>query len=178
VGREVIELLRDPTLRAMKAEFLGRVPGAMIRWFRPDVQFWVHLSYLRSTMPGVALVDCGTGSADLPREATAKGFAMIGVDLQRRSGENPILIADSIDFPFSPTVWPIICRPCHDGFAELTFENAFKAGAGGIYVGLTKNVENDLGDQRRRFKCMLGTVGEEGERLWFAKPRAKRGRAK
>jgi hypothetical protein len=168
-------LRNDPLLRQMKNDMVRRIGGGAVRWFTPDAQFWSNLAALavRNGRP-ITFIDCGTGMGHLPYEAQEKGFSMIGIDIGRRDSGHPVAITDAIDFPFSPVVWPIICRPCHDGFAEVTFENARKAGAGCIYVGLKKNVVSDLGGQRRHFREMFSTVGAEGERMWFAAPRERR----
>jgi hypothetical protein len=136
------------------------------RFFRPLPRFWEALD---EVVPrDVQLVDAGCGRGDLLREAAQVGRALLGIDVSSREGQDPrVLPLDAIRFKWNKRIWPMMCRPSHDGWAHLTMQAARKAGAGVLYVGLPKNYEVDLGSVR---STSHGIVGKEGERLYLLEP--------
>ncbi len=136
------------------------------RFFTPLPRFW---DVLNDVVPHeVQLVDAGCGQGDLLREADQVGRTLIGIDVTPRDDQDPrVLLLDAIRFRWNKRIWPMMCRPSHDGWAYLTMRAARKAGAGVLYVGLPKNYAVDLGSVR---STSHGIVGEEGERLYLLEP--------
>lgn len=117
-------------------------------------------------------VEAGCGNGHTTREARDRGLGMVGVDICEREGQLPeVVIADAILMPYLPTIWPLICRPNHDGWPEDVIEAAFKRGsAGAVYVGFEKNLETDLGEYADRHSQAWEEVGMEGESMWLLRP--------
>ena len=141
------------------------------RFFTPTPDFWALLDQVAP--PGIQVVDSGCGMGDLIGEAEQHGRHLLGIDVGYRQGQDRrVKRENAIYYPWSPEVWPMMCRPSHDGWAYYTMQNARKRGATVLYVGLPKNYDRDFG--RVRSTC-LGVVGEEGERLYVMQPYKPRG---
>jgi hypothetical protein len=111
-------------------------------------------------------VDCGAGNGQLVDEAVKLGYQMIGLDIAYREDQSSrVQLVDCTTFPFSPGLWPIICRPSHDGFCLETVQHALSRGAGVIYVGLPSNTEQDLQETVQHVKEEYTEVGFDGEVL-------------
>lgn len=136
------------------------------RFFTPLPCFW---DVLDTVVPGeVQLVDAGCGKGDLLQEASQVGRSLIGIDVALRDGQDPrVLQKNAIRFGWNERMWPMMCRPSHDGWAYLTMQAARRCGACVLYVGLPKNYKVDLGSAR---STCYGVVGEEGERLYLLRP--------
>lgn len=140
------------------------------RFFTPLPCFWEKLDVL--VPADVQLVDSGCGMGDLLREAETVGRTLIGIDVGYRTGQDArIQRKDAIAYAWSKSVWPMMCRPSHDGWAYYTMQNARKRGAAVLYVGLPTNYERDFGGAR---SVCHGVVGEEGEHLYVMQPYKKR----
>lgn len=132
------------------------------RFFTPRYRFWDVLKRL----PPKMYVDCGAGNGQLVDEAVKLGYQMIGLDIAYREDQSSrVQLVDCTRFPFAPGLWPIICRPSHDGFCIETITHAFSRGAGAIYVGLSRNIEQDLQETVRHVKEEYTEVGFDGEVL-------------
>lgn len=149
---------------AMLLRSMGGLPNQ--RFFTPRGRFW---RVLREVVPGdVDLVDAGCGRGDLIVEGAALAFDLIGIDISPREGQNSrVVLCDAVEYDWGPFVWPLICRPSHDGWVADTVSAARKAGATVLYVSTQQNYKRDLG--RIRSKC-LGIVGLEGERMYLIPP--------
>ena len=132
------------------------------RFFTPRYRFWDVLKLL----PPKMYVDCGAGNGQLVDEAVKLGYQMIGLDIAYREDQSSrVQLVDCTTFPFSPGLWPIICRPSHDGFCADTIAHALCRGANAIYVGLSQNIEQDLQETQRHVKEEYTEVGFDGEVL-------------
>lgn len=134
-------------------------------FFTPNEDFW---KALREALPdGVKLIDCGAGMGHVTAEARRRGFDMDAVDLCSREGMDPcVRIEDATRIQWGKYLWPLICRPCHNGFAAVIARNALVVHARLLYVGLQKNVRRDLGATPTRLRS---NIGEEGENLYLLK---------
>lgn len=151
-------------LYSLAASMLEGLPSH--RFFTPLPEFWKVLDLVAP--PGVQLVDTGCGMGYLIGEAEPHGRRLVGIDIGTRVGQDPrVRREDALSYPWAPDMWPLICRPSHDGWAYDTMRLARQRGAAVLYVGLPRNYERDLGSVRSK---RYGVVGEEGERLYVVEP--------
>lgn len=135
-------------------------------FFNPTPNFWVLLDQLVPS--NVQLIDSGCGMGHLIDQAKTHDRAVIGIDINRRDNQNPdVMYCDAVYYEWSPTVWPLICRPDHSGWAYQAAFNARNAGSTVIYAGLPSNYQQDFGYIR---SADYGAIGEDGEHLYLIKP--------
>lgn len=156
-------------MQQLRAHAMANVRLGYLRFFTPTQQFWEAMEQWR----GQGFIECGAGSGETTREAVANGFKFMAVDICKRDGQDNVTIIDATMMSFSDAAWPIICRPDHSGWCEDVMDRALEAGAGCIYVGLRRNVENDLGDHFGEHDAFFADVGEEDECLWYFAPRSR-----
>jgi hypothetical protein len=138
------------------------------RFFTPKPAFWDYLKTLR----GIRIIECGAGSGDLISEAEQHGLAITANDICRRPGQDPrVRSDDATALDWSPTLWPLICRPSHDGWANEVADRAQTQGSYTLWVGLPRNFEKDLSCYGPKCKLFRDDVGEDGERLYIIKPK-------
>ena len=109
---------------------------------------------------------------------TAKALADAGqrhieaIDANARAGSVfKIKLGDATAYRFLSDSVVLICRPCHGMFCEAVIQNAlFRRASAIVYVGLTKNVENDLGAFLPFFSAELTHAGEDGEVAYAWRP--------
>lgn len=133
-----------------------------LRWFTPAPLFW---ETLRKFGSDISFVDVGTGRGDLPYEAQEHGLSMVGVDIRAPSGKPLIHNGWGENWDYSPSCWPIICRPCHSGFPRSVLERARECGAPLLYVGFNKNLARDIGYVKAQLT--VSKVGIEQESLYL-----------
>lgn len=152
----------NPWLQSAKQLAVSNLVLPSQRFFTPTEEFWEMLS----TVPeDVQIIDCGTGNGELVQEARDRGFNLRGIDLFYRDGRSPLVeFGDATTFKWSPQVWPMFCRPSHDGWVEETVVRARNSGATSIYVGLKSNFFIDIGSFRA--KRHPEQVGVERE-YWY-----------
>lgn len=143
------------------------------RFFTPTDSFWQFLAEHQH----IDIVDCGTGKGDLLEEARSRGLKLRGVDWLPREGQSELVeLMDANDITWSPTRWPMICRPDHGGWAFDVLQIAKQLGAAGFYIGLGHNYYTDInGLHSSRQK---GVYGVEGERLYVMPPSKKSSRSR
>jgi hypothetical protein len=157
-------------VRALAYRYLSSVSLPAQRFFEPLPCFWDKLN--EAVPQGVQLVDSGCGTGALIDEAFAAGRSLIGIDIAARDVQHEAVVrANAITYNWSAEVWPLVCRPSHDGWAYETMIAARKRGAAYLYVGLPSNYLIDLGYVR---SVCFGVVGVEGEKLYFVRPYKKR----
>jgi hypothetical protein len=166
----------DPALKARVAKTLANMgvrPPLSCGLTLPDQVFFQpkkgFLTYMKKHFRLRYVYDVGAGMGQVTAALRKAGFKTVNpIDLNRR--ENAVLEvnrADATNYPFKSGSLVMICRPCHGPFVESTIARALERKAGTImYVGLTKNVKNDLGFYYRRFKKVAKSVGEDGEHIW------------
>ena len=130
-------------------------------WFTPTQRFWDWLTEIERR--GIKLVDCGTGTGHLLDAALEKGFTCLSaVDCLVYPNQSALVIkTDARDIVWSPTKWPLMCRPTHGGWVKEVVRRAHHFGAHAHYIGLTKNYLTDLDGTRNVREP--GVFGLEGE---------------
>lgn len=133
------------------------------RFFTPTEEFFAIMQQFE----GVRFVDAGCGNGLLAVEARPWDITMVGVDLIVRVGQDPnVIIMDALHMPYNESLWALICRPNHDGWCEDVARKALEAGAKVLYVGLERNVEDDLGDLMFNVETVYTDVGQDGEAMF------------
>ena len=138
-------------------------PLGACRFFQPTEDF---VTYMRNFE--APIFDVGAGAGHVTKKLADAGLKVAAIDMHRHmSPVTNVHMADGTDFPYTPDSVVMLCRPCHGGFAEQVIEQALSCGVGVIlYVGLERNVEDDLGDLYHAFKVVATEVGKEGESIW------------
>ena len=111
----------------------------------------------------------GAGLGHVSKALSKAGLNVMAIDLEPRATfEFNVVKADSTTFPFERGAVVMFCRPSHSGFVEKTLTKAIQSDVSHIlYVGLTNNLQNDVGSIHDRFtKRRIGVVGNSGERVW------------
>ena len=142
----------------------GAFTAPDLRWFTPTPVFWEVMKELAATNNLSHFVDVGTGRGDLPREAKEFDVPMIGIDIQDCPQNPEVQCRSAGSMSWSPTIWPLVCRPCHNGFQHALRLRAVAHGASMIYVGFRKNLSRDAGSQH--YSRCVRNVGVEGESLY------------
>lgn len=148
-------------------DLVGRFELPAGRFFTPTSGFWEKLKIILAEYPGVTLIDCGCGNGALIDEAAQHDIKMDGVDLCVRSDMNTrVRLIDATILRWSSSVWPIICRPSHGGWAETIVKQARKSpGAHAIYVGLPSNYKRDV--PGLGMKVVARNIGESKETMYM-----------
>ena len=155
--------------KAARLQAASRMTLPSQAFFRPTEVFWNTFRVAKSR--GIKLIDCGCGMGTLIEMADMQGFHLRGVDIAKRVGQHKqVERMDALDIKWSPTLWPLICRPDHSGWVEELIRNAQKEGATSVYCGLKRNMKHDIGMFRAQRK--LGPpVGIEGEIEYWVEPK-------
>ena len=133
-------------------------------FFTPNEGFWdIVRSYVAE---GIKFVDCGCGMGALIEQGQQRGIEIGGIDIGTREGQHSKVVhGDALELRWSPTLWPLVCRPSHDGWVHELFEIARCRGAGALYVGLPCNYHRDLSGLGA-VRVAGPAVGAEGEHIY------------
>lgn len=154
-------------LRSLRNQALGRVQMPGHRFFVPTENFYAALAEFKY----LKFIDAGTGSGELPDEARARGFEMVGLDLVARPGQSKnVVFREAETYPYSPDEWLIMCRPDHSGWVYDTLEAALGRGAGAFYVSKPENLARDLEGYATRATKLWRDVGQSGECMLLILP--------
>lgn len=129
----------------------------------------VFIDFLKSLEPKPAgFVDVGAGVGRMSRVMAEHGLKVLAIDIcQREETEFPVQSLDALTLTYPANCVPIIARPCHGHWLDFAIERALETAPYVLYVGLPKNVENDLGALRDDYiishPAMGVTFGTEGE---------------
>lgn len=135
-------------------------------FFRPTPLF---VRWMKARFSGQLIYDLGSGMSHVAKALAEAGLRVTAIDLQPRTeSEFDVIKADGTQYQFEKGSVLLFCRPCHNGFVEKTLTKGIMCGVADIvYVGLTKNLEDELGPIHDRFtKRRIGMVGHSDERVW------------
>jgi hypothetical protein len=137
------------------------------KYFHPTAQFVRWMKEHHSTQH---IYDVGAGVGQVSSVLAKAGLQMTALDLEpRHESEFPVSQADSTEYQFERDSVVMLCRPCHEnGFVRDTILRALNCGVRVIvYVGLQRNVREDLGGYYRQFvKRRIRNIGHADEHLW------------
>jgi hypothetical protein len=136
------------------------------KFFEPNKAF---LAYMKKHHRLSYIYDVGAGQGHVTKALRKAGLKKVNaIDLFSREGAVvKVTHANSMDYPYKSGSVVMLCRPCHGTFVESTIARALLRRVSTIiYVGLTKNVKNDLSGYYRKFKKVANNVGEDGENIW------------
>jgi hypothetical protein len=160
---EGVKSRRQPVGTASDAEYSC---GDHRVFFHPTPQF---VRWMKAHHSGTHIYEVGCGRGNTASMLAKAGLRVTAIDLEPRTdSEFDVIKADSAEYQFEKDSVVLICRPCHNGFVVKTLTRGILCGvADVVYVGLTKNLEDDLGSLHDRFtKRRVGLVGHSGERVW------------
>ena len=120
------------------------------------------VNIIKEEAGGRQIVDCGAGQGLLGDKISE----VVSLDIVPQSNPKVVQV-DCATYPFDDEMMPVFIRPCHSGFVEDTLLFAWSRVDSALYVGLLKNVDDDLGCfSTLAVPIHEEWVGEEGEHIW------------
>jgi SAM-dependent methyltransferase len=135
-------------------------------FFKPTPLF---VRWMKAHHSGTHIYEVGCGTGNTASMLAKAGMKVTAIDLAPRTeSEFDVIKADAAEYAFEKGSVLLFCRSCHNGFVVKTITRGILCGVADIvYVGLTKNLEDDLGSLHDRFtKRRVGMVGHSGECVW------------
>ncbi len=157
----------DTLRRIATHEILG---GSLscLTFFEPTKKF---LRWMKRSYPDPIIYDVGAGLGHVAKALRKSGLKALAIDLNYRETEGTlqVVIADGESYRYRQDSIVMICRPCHGQFTEQVIEQASRCKvATTLYIGLERNVQNDLGVFLPKFNLVLSGAGKGGESVWVA----------
>lgn len=169
ISREISERMSEQARDQMYGSSLPK-----LKFFKPKKKFWETIQNVYKANNLKMTADCGAGNGHIARKARHKyKLKMTGLDIVAREGNEPceVQLIPAHQLPYSKEFWPMVCRPDHSGWVQALIEKAFEEGSGFIYVGLRKNMPQDLGKYLLKAKFETFTnVGKDREEMLVFKP--------
>ncbi len=140
-----------------------------ISFFRPLPKYfkWMGKRYDNDQI----IYDVGAGNGHTAAKLAVNGHKAHAIDLHHRDDGLQVEIANGASYDYESGSVVMVCRPCHGIFVECVIERAWECGVKEIlYVGLRKNVRDDLGPYIDDSQLVAGVFGQDGERIWIVKP--------
>ncbi len=138
-----------------------------VKFFEPKPVFFDFMSV---NYYGKVIFDVGAGCGHVSKALTDRGHRVIGIDCAYRDTPEfeHTIIADATIFPYEKGSVILIARPCHGPFVEQVIVQAELSECSAVvYVGLERNVDDDLGLMRKPFKkAKVTDVGKDGESIY------------
>lgn len=132
-------------------------------FFYPTEDF---LNYICSKAKGKTIIDCGCGNGQLVMELRQRKQNAIGIDIAFRDNSYIMNVVpmDAKDFSYTNSHLVIIARPSHGEWISFVISKAIVNGADVIYVGLEKNINNDIGEFHEKELILdFGKAGKDNE---------------
>ena len=136
------------------------------RFFKPTKAFF---EWAAANLKDGVIFDVGAGDGYTSLGLKSIGLNVMAIDAFPHA--DPVFAsvqADGTSFKYPQRSTVMLCRPCHGNFPYLTVEQAVRREVDRVlYVGLSRNVNDDLGKYRRKFRVALKNAGESGEKVWM-----------
>jgi hypothetical protein len=143
--------------------FANSLPG--LKFFEPldGILDWIAESYRE-----MEIYDIGAGMGHVAAGLASAGANVKAIDvILRDNAEFPIIHENALRYRFPSNSILMFCRPCHGFFVTETINWGLKCGVRDfIYIGLSRNVNDDLGRFRRQFKLAARKVGRDNESMY------------
>lgn len=151
---------------------MGLMPaGTSVRFFRPTQAF---VAWAAKAAGARLVYDVGAGTGHVSATLSAAGVKVVAVDLSPSEASVwQTVSADGGALSYRRGSVVMLCRPCHGDFPGRVVRCAVESGAEVWYVGLDRNVEDDVDVEL--FSVQLCGAGEDGEKVWVM-PVTKGGR--
>lgn len=155
-------------MQAMRAIRLASVELPSHSFFTPTEEFWRLIKQKHDAL--IRFFECGAGMGRVLDQAKERGLHMEGCDISYRPGQSDLVSrCDATRLTiFNPFLWPLVCRPSHDGWIDEVAKTARVRGANMLYAGLPSNYDRDI-RHYRTVKLNVVPVGIEGESLYLIK---------
>ena len=153
-----------------RLEMMGNIRSSGIRFpnqrfFTPTQRFWDIISLINPRR----IIDAGAGGGHLQLESKyrCKHIPWISLDIIPRDGAGHVLLRDAVCFPYIKGDLVLCCRPDHSGWCSELIDNVRYQGADVVYIGLKRNLDNDITDEQlQSYDSRSKSVGEEREILY------------
>jgi len=117
---------------------------------------------IKEEADGRLIIDCGAGQGLLGDKVPK----VVSLDIMPQQNQKVIQV-DCTHYPFDDGMMPLFIRPCHSGFVEDTLLFAMHRVKSALYIGLMKNVDDDLGIfSKLAIPIHEEWEGQEGEKIW------------
>jgi hypothetical protein len=137
------------------------------QFFHPTEAYWTALKDLQEEHGMTGWVEVGAGNGKVAKAAWDKGIRVLALDIAERADQwEDVVLMDAIVFPYTTDIWPIACRPSHDGWFYDVLERCDRRNVSAVYVGLPRNLNRDIGRFNQRITKIVRKVGEAGESLY------------
>lgn len=155
--------------KALEVELRKLTMGSTLgfsKFFELNEKF---IAYMKKEFSKKLIFDVGAGAGHVTDILRDKGMKMIALDVHQHTCPEikDVIMADGVAFNYAPKSVVMVCRPCHGMFAEQVIERAIECKASTVlYVGLHRNVADDLDKYLPKFKEVAKKVGNDGESIW------------
>ena len=147
---------------SLPPDYLAALPS--IVFFNPNRAF---IDCLLKEVENRKIVDVGAGTGHMSAVLTKEGFKVLAIDLLRRSRtKHQVVIKDATTFDYPKDSTPIMARPCHNDWVELSIRRALTTTRAFLYAGLEENIMDDLGGLyagQYKLERILDNAGDDDE---------------
>lgn len=110
------------------------------------------------------IVEAGCGRGLFAMQLLQRKVDVLAMDAATRPNELvPVLRLDATTHTYESTDTVFVCRPCHGYFPDALLARVLIAHAAMYYVGLEKNIERDIDDEKYDTEVVYENCGEDGE---------------
>jgi hypothetical protein len=135
-------------------------------FFHPTAHF---IRWMKNHHGTQHIYEVGAGVGNLSEMLAEAGLHVTAIDVAPRDqSEFPVIRGDSTQYQFEKDSLVLFARPSHNGFVRKTILRALNSGVRTvIYVGLQRNVRQDLGGYYCEFtKRKIRNIGHADEEVW------------
>lgn len=158
------------------ANSMGREFPSQV-FFRPNKEFYRFIeSYINQTnrRRNTVIYDVGCGMGHVASQLHKLKYNIVAMDLHERAGQwNRVKRADGGTYDYQSRSVVLLCRPNHGFMIDRIIGQAFRCLCSVIYVGLPRNIEEDLSGHG--FRKVLSNAGADGEEIWISNGQANMG---
>lgn len=140
----------------------------------PGLDFFIPnnniINYLKEHHSKDKIVEVGCGRGLFLSLMIENDLNVIGIDIFTRTNMLPVynnfLPTDALKFNYNQTDIVLLARPCHGHFIDMLFDKIFQYEDKEVYyIGLERNIYQDIDTDLYKTEMILENVGEEEEFL-------------